>query len=219
MNGTVSPYLLTVSSLTILKMSPFVDFNAAEALELPFIQQPIPIEQYFQKPKRLVAAIADPTLSEQLSETEFRLKMRPIHFLEIYQIQPTVTLSFRSDIPGIILLESQDCVIQGYDDLNDRFSLKVKGRLASYQTEAKHYHLRGIANLSVKVALPAPLSFLPNSLIEMTGDTILKEILGRIKRKLLNQLLQDYYQWANNAVAIAASNRQKLKTCGRISTS
>ena len=198
-------------------MSPFVNFNAAEALELPFIQQPIPIEQYFQEPKRLVAAITDPTLVEQLSETQFRLKMQPIQFLQIYQIQPTVTLNFPSNIPGILQLESQDCVIQGYDDLNHRFSLKVTGQLTPHHEEAKHY-LRGIANLSAKVALPPPLSFLPKSLMEMTGNTILQEILGRIKRQLLAQLLQDYYQWAHDAATIIETQPQKLKACGTIPT-
>ena len=194
-------YQLTFFSSTILPMSPFVNFTAAEALELPFIQQAIPIEQYFQEPKRLVAAIADPTLTKQLSERKFRLQMRPIHFFEIYQVQPTVTLDVCSTPTGMIQLESQDCVIQGYDDLNRHFSLQVKGELAAYHAQAKHC-LRGIANLSVKVALPPPLLLFPHSLIENTGNSILKEILGRIKQKLLSQLLQDYYQWANDIVTI-----------------
>ena len=38
----------------------------------------------------------------------------------------------------------------------------------------------------------------PKPLLQVTGNSLLKGVLGRIKQRLLNQLLMDYYHWVDS---------------------
>ncbi|MEL4897647.1 DUF1997 domain-containing protein [Crocosphaera sp. Alani8] len=172
-------------------------FKASESLSLPVKEAPVPIHHYLRQPQRLVKAIADPKLMEQLSDHEFRLKMRPLNFMDVYHFQPTVVLGVWSDSKGTVFLRSQDCEIRGIDYINDRFSLTLKGKLCPQQQNGKTY-LQGKANLTVQVDLPPPLWITPKPLLQVTGNSLLKGVLGRIKQRLLNQLLKDYYNWVES---------------------
>ena len=171
------------------------NFNASESLSLPVEKTPIPIQHYLRQPQRLVKAIADPKLMEQLSENQFRLKMRPLNFMNIYHFQPTVVLGVWSNSQGTVFLRSEDCEIRGIDYINDRFSLSVKGKLEPQERDGQTY-LQGKANLTVEVDLPPALRLTPKPLLEGTGNRLLKSVLSRIKQRLLNQLLKDYHTWA-----------------------
>ncbi|MDJ0582049.1 DUF1997 domain-containing protein [Crocosphaera sp.] len=179
------------------KFSHLIHFKASESLSLPVQDAPTPIYHYLRQPQRLVKAIADPQLMEQLSDYEFRLKMRPLNFLDIYHFQPTVVLEVLSDSKGTVFLRSQDCEIRGIDYINDRFSLTLKGKLSPQEQEGKTY-LRGEANLTVQVDLPPALWVTPKPLLQVTGNSLLKGVLSRIKQRLLNQLLTDYHYWVDS---------------------
>jgi hypothetical protein len=171
-------------------------FLATETLEILVPEETIPIQHYLRQPQRLVTAIADPSLMETLSPHHFRLKMRPLSFMDIYHFQPTVVLKVWAVANGTVHLRSESCEIRGIDYINHRFSLSVTGKLFPYQRKGQT-HLKGKADLTVKVDLPYPLRLTPKPLLEMTGNSLLKGVLGRIKQRLLSQLLQDYQQWAS----------------------
>lgn len=133
-----------------------VTFTASESLEIAIWEQTIPIQHYLRQPQRLVQAIALTSLLETLSENRFRLKMRPLNFLELYYFQPTVILNVWATSAGTVFLNSEDCEIKGVDYINDRFSLNVKGKLSPVEKDNKTY-LVGKANLDVKVELPPPV--------------------------------------------------------------
>lgn len=173
-----------------------IRFDASESLEIIVEEQKVPIHHYLRQPQRLVSAIADPKLMEELAESRFRLKMRPLNFMDIYHFQPTVILKVWTGASGTVYLNSESCEIRGIDYINDRFSLNVKGKLSPHQHESKTY-LKGKADLNVEVALPPPLRLTPQPLLEVAGNRLLKSVLVRIKQRLLGQLLKDYYQWAN----------------------
>lgn len=172
-----------------------VTFTASESLEIIVAEQTIPIQHYLRQPQRLVRAIVETSLTENLSENRFRLKMRSLNFLDMYYFQPTVVLNVWATSGGTVFLQSEDCQIKGIDYINDRFTLDVKGKLAPVQKNNQTY-LAGKANLEVKVALPPPLWLTPRPLLEITGNGLLKGVLLRIKQRLMSQLLQDYQQWA-----------------------
>ncbi|MGB5592900.1 MAG: DUF1997 domain-containing protein [Crocosphaera sp.] len=174
-----------------------IHFTASESLSLPVKDAPIPIHHYLRQPQRLVKAIAEPQLMQPLSDNQFRLKMRPLNFMNIYYFQPTVVLGVWSDSKGTVFLRSEDCEIRGIDYINDRFSLTLKGKLVPQEKEGKTY-LQGQANLTVKVDLPPPLLLTPKPLLQVTGNSLLRSVLSRIKQRLLNQLLKDYHYWADS---------------------
>ena len=58
-----------------------IRFTASQSVEIAVPDQPIPIQHYLRQPQRLVNALVDPSRIEQLSEENFRLKMRPLAFM------------------------------------------------------------------------------------------------------------------------------------------
>lgn len=173
-------------------------FTASESVEIAVEEQHVPIQHYLRQPQRLVRAIANPKLMEQLSQERFRLKMRSLNFMEIYQFQPTVVLRVWTDSSGTVHVHSEESEIRGNEYINDRFSLNVTGKLSPYQEGGKTY-LRGRSKVEVGVELPPPLRIMPKPLLESAGNGLVKSVLVRIKQRLLSQLLQDYRQWASSS--------------------
>ncbi len=191
-----------------------IRFTASESVAIPVESGTVEIQHYLRQPQRLVKAIADPKLMEQLSivlRTNyvelFRLKMRPLNFMKIYYFQPTVILKVWGDGNGngTIYLSSQSCEIKGLEYINQRFSLNLQGKLCPRLLNGQTY-LEGKADLAVTVELPAPLWLTPKPLLEFTGNGLLKSVLLRIKQRLLSQLLQDYREWASGVQELPSNN-------------
>lgn len=172
-------------------------FTASQAVHMAVPEQPVPIQHYLRQPQRLVHALADSSRIEQLSEESFRLKMRPLSFMTL-SIQPIVDMKVWADSDGTVHLKSIACEIRGIDYINERFTLNLIGELAPYQDKGGTF-LKGIANLEVQVELPPAFWFTPKSLLEATGNGLLKSVLLTIKQRLMHQLLSDYSVWANSS--------------------
>ena len=184
-------------------------FQAKESVKIPVTETAIPIQHYLRQPQRLVKAIANPQLTKQLSDNLYELKMRPINFMGIYHFQPIVVLKVWAKSDGTVMLKSESCQIQGIEYINRRFSLNLKGILTPQKNQNQTV-LEGEADLTVKVDIPAPLLFTPKSILENTGNKLLKNVLSRIKQRLISQLLQDYSQWT----ATAAKQPNQNSTVG-----
>jgi len=189
----------------------YLSFNASESVQIPVVNKQTPIQHYLRQPKRLVEAIADPELMKQMSNELYELKMCPINFMEIYHFQPIVLLRVWSSSTNSVYLQSESCHIKGIDYINRRFSLKLKGILSPQELEGQTI-LEGQADLEVGVELPTALMFTPRPLLEKAGNQLLKSVLGRIKQKLANQLVQDYYTWSSQATELNLSSRSSLST-------
>lgn len=187
----------------------YVSFNASESVQISVENQATPIQHYLRQPQRLVQAIADPQLIKQISDDLYELKMRPINFMEIYHFQPIVQLKVWSGSKSSVYLKSAGCQIKGVDYINDRFSLKLKGVLYPHEKNGQTT-LEGQADLEVGVQLPTALMFTPKAFLERAGNKLLKGVLGRIKQKLMTQLVQDYLRWASQEVQPEAESAAKL---------
>ena len=187
----------------------YVNFCASESVQISVDNRATPIQHYLRQPKRLVKAIADPQLVKQISDNLYELKMRPIDFMEIYHFQPIVRLKVWSGSRSSVYLQSEDCQIKGNDYINDRFALKLKGVLCPRQKDGRTV-LEGQADLEVKVELPAALMFTPKPFLEKAGNKLLKSVLGRIKQKLMTQLVDDYVCWASQAAPLSAKSVNNL---------
>ncbi|HEY9890371.1 MAG TPA: DUF1997 domain-containing protein [Candidatus Sericytochromatia bacterium] len=171
-------------------------FIASQSVEITVPEQPIPIQHYLRQPQRLVNAIADNNRIEQLTHDRYRLTMRPLDFMSL-RFQPTVELKVWADSDGTVHLTSTGCEIRGLDYINQRFALKLNGKLYPCQNQGIT-QLKGRADLEVNVDIPFPFSLTPKPIIETTGNGLLKSVLVRIKQKLMHQLLLDYRQWASD---------------------
>ncbi|WP_017652911.1 DUF1997 domain-containing protein [Fortiea contorta] len=168
-------------------------FTASQSVEIAVPEQPIPIQHYLRQPQRLVNALVDTSRIQPLSEEVFRLKMRPLTFMSL-SIQPTVDMRVWAEANGTIYLRSVGCEILGFEYINQRFALDLKGHLSPYQLSAGT-RLQGRADLQVQVELPLPLIFTPKPILEATGNSLLKSVLLTVKQRLLHQLLADYRYW------------------------
>ena len=168
-------------------------FKACQSVEIPVPHQHIPIKHYLRQPQRLVNALADSSRIEQLNTEVFRLKMRPLAFMSL-SIQPIVDMRVWAASDGTICLKSVRSEIRGIEYIDCRFQLDLTGNLSSYEKDG-NTRLKGIANLEVQVELPPPFSFTPKSILETTGNGLLKSVLLTIKQRLLRQLLVDYQGW------------------------
>jgi hypothetical protein len=171
-------------------------FIASQSVEISVPKQSIPIQHYLRQPQRLVNALADNSRIEHLSDEVFRLKMRPLSFMSL-SIQPTVDMRVWADASGTIYLRSLGCEILGFEYINQRFALNLKGYLSPVQL-SDGTHLQGKADLEVLVDIPQPFSFTPKSILETTGNGLLKSVLLTIKQRLLHHLLEDYRHWGIN---------------------
>ena len=177
----------------------YTRFTSTESVDILVEEATIPIQHYLRQPQRLVNAIANPRLMKQLSDNLYELKMRPINFMGVYHFQPIVILKVWSGSNSAVYLQSEGCQIKGIDYINRRFALKLKGILFPKHENGQTF-LEGQADLEVRVDVPAPLMLTPKSMLEVTGNQVLKGVLGRIKQRLVSQLLDDYSQWAKTEI-------------------
>ncbi|MGD1714827.1 DUF1997 domain-containing protein [Dapis sp. BLCC M172] len=183
-----------------------IKFTASQSVDIPVVEEQVPIQHYLRQPKRLVNALTDPTRLEQLDRDCFRLKMRPLNFMML-TIQPTVDMRLWSSPKGKIYLKSERCEIRGIEYINQRFSLNLIGILEPIQIKGVT-HLKGKADLEVKVELPPPLWLTPLPVLETTGNGLLKSVLMTIKQRLTHQLLVDYHKWACDETKVLAQSEQ-----------
>ncbi|MBD2441213.1 DUF1997 domain-containing protein [Nostoc sp. FACHB-110] len=174
-------------------------FTASQSVKIAVPYQPIPIQHYLRQPQRLVNALVDNSRIQQLSEEVFRLKMRPLSFMSL-SIQPTVDMRVWAESNGTIYLRSLSCEILGFEYINQRFSLNLKGYLSPHQSSSGT-RLEGKADLEVKVELPPPFSLTPKPILEATGNGLLKSVLVTVKQRLLHHLLADYRHWVTSQMA------------------
>ena len=187
----------------------YVSLSASESVQISVKNRVTPIQHYLRQPQRLVKAIAEPQLIKQIAEDLYELKMRPINFMEIYHFQPIVQLKVWSGSSSSVYLQSVGCQIKGIDYINKRFTLKLKGVLYPREVNGQTT-LEGQADLNVGVELPAALMLTPKPFLERTGNQLLRSVLGRIKQKLMTQLVRDYYTWASQEVATIEESTTKL---------
>ncbi len=175
-----------------------IQFLASQSVDIPVVEQPVPIQHYLRQPQRLINALAGSSKIELLGNDLFRLKMRPLKFM-LLSLQPTVDMRVWAESDGVVRLQSVRCEIRGVEYINQRFSLNLTGHLQVINqviNDQKETRLKGKADLEVLVDLPPPLWFTPKSILETTGNGLLKSVLLTIKQRLIYQLLSDYRTWA-----------------------
>jgi len=174
-------------------------FVASQSVAIAVADEPIPIQHYLRQPHRLVYALFDPNRIEQLGDGYFRLKMQPFTFI-ILNIQPIVDIQVKTAAEGTVTVQSTGCEIRGIDYFTQHFTLNLVGKLYPRENQGQ-LQLVGKADLQVQFELPLLLRFTPKSLIEATGNGLLKSILLTIKQRLMRQLLSDYRKWAHTGAA------------------
>lgn len=176
-------------------------FTATQTVTIPVPPHKISIQHYLRQPQRLIHSLVDPSQSQQIADDCFRLKMRSRQFMML-SLQPTVDIRLWTDGNGVLNLEAIHCELGGLDFVNQRFQLSLTGVLGLSPEQT----LEGKADLGVVVEIPPMLWMTPKSIITAAGNGMLKSILASVKHRLVQQIVEDYQQWAE-----AASNPRVLE--------
>ncbi|MBF2034890.1 MAG: DUF1997 domain-containing protein [Leptolyngbyaceae cyanobacterium T60_A2020_046] len=166
---------------------------ASQSVTIQVRENSVPISHYLRQPQRLVYALMPQKQVEVLGSNQFRLRLRAFQFFMV-QIQPVVDLQVCVNDAGHVTLQSTGCQIDGNEFINQRFELDLSGFLFPKQVKGQT-QLVGKADLAIAVELPALFKFTPHSLLESSGNQLLKGVLLTIKQRLMRQLLTDYQQW------------------------
>lgn len=186
-----------------------LELHASQSVTLAVAPNRLPIRHYLRQPQRLVYALMNPNQVTTLGQGVFRLHLRSLQFMMI-RIQPVVDVAVRSDGEGRVQLTAVGCQLQGNEFMDKRFDLALDGYLqpqGAGSTAGRNQgktRLEGQADLTIRVDLPLILAFTPRSLLEMTGNQLLRGVLMTIKQRLLRQLAQDYARWSQEQDAAIA---------------
>lgn len=154
----------------------------------------VPLSHYLRQPRRLVHALMNPDQVEELSANTFRFHLRGFQFLML-NIRPVVDLQIDTSHDHLLTVRSLDCWIKGNQFINEQFSLDLQGQLQLTERE-QVTDLTGDVDLAIAVGLPPILSMTPHSILETTGNQILRGVLNTIKHRLMHQLAADYQRWS-----------------------
>lgn len=175
--------------------SVMLTLHASQSVALTVTEQAVPVQHYLRQPQRLVHALMNPRQVTNLGQGVFRLQVRALKFLMLH-IQPVVDLALEVKDNGRIHLRSVGCEIRGNSFIDQHFELDLVGYLQSHPQAGKHTQLVGRADLAIRVELPPILQLTPRSLLETTGNQLLRGVLLTMKQRLMRQLVADYQQWS-----------------------
>lgn len=168
--------------------------SANQSTHMRIQQHAVPVSHYLKQPRRLVRALMNPAQVDELGHDTFRFHLRGFEFLML-KIRPVVDLKIDVSQPGLLRVRAVDCWIKGNETINEQFSLELSGFL-TLEDQDGFAQLNGEAKLAIAVGLPPVLQMTPMSLIEATGNQILRGILSTMKQRLNRQLAADYEQWS-----------------------
>ena len=169
-------------------------FHVTQTLKMQVPNEQVPIEHYLRQPERLVEAITDASRVKHLAPSCFQLRLRSLQFMML-KFEPVTDLQVWTQPDGTLQLRSLNCEVQGADFLNQSFHLELVGTLAPYCRETST-ELRGQADLTVQIEIPAPLKLIPEPVLRTSGEAFLNGILLTVKSRLEQKLVQDYRCWA-----------------------
>lgn len=161
---------------------------------MQIVRRSVPLHHYLKQPRRLVYALMNPDQVEELSDDTFRFYLRGFQFLML-NIRPVVDLRIDVSQSHRVKVNSVGCKIHGNDFVDRKFSLKLTGDLWLEDRE-DITDLTGEVDLAIAVNLPPILRMTPHSILETTGNQILKGVLMTMKQRLMRQLAADYEQWS-----------------------
>jgi hypothetical protein len=163
-------------------------FSASQQLQLGVPeQQQQQLAAYLADEDRVVKALLDPSQLERLGPGRYRYAVTQLQVFQLH-IQPVVELCTHT-LPGRLELEASDCQLEGLGVVDD-FQLTLGSWLA-----AGEEGLEGEATLAVQVSQPPLLRLIPAKVLESTGRTLLAGILGGIRHRVGQQLVEDFQRW------------------------
>ena len=173
--------------------------SSHQSAKLQIPQRSVPLHHYLKQPRRLVNALMNPSQVSELGNDVFRFHLRGFQFLML-SIRPVVDLHIDVSQDHLVNVQSVNCTIRGNEYIDKDFSLDLSGTL-KLDDQDEVTNLTGNVKLAIVINLPPMLRMTPNSLLETTGNQILRGVLTTMKQRLMRQLAADYARWSREQTA------------------
>lgn len=193
-----------------------VKFTATLTTNIPFREHPeVPFEQYIKNRERIFHTFfPDRQRYVRLDEEHWRIQMLPISFFWL-QVTPVVDMRIWLAEGGAgraphaegaggtqLCLQATRWVLRGVEYDPADFALEVRGALHPERIGHANTRLRGDMDLTVGLAVPSNLMFIPRPTVEAVGSALLRQLLGSMKEKVNSRLLADYAEYAKEQLAL-----------------
>uniref|UniRef100_A0A6N2LB96 Uncharacterized protein n=1 Tax=Salix viminalis TaxID=40686 RepID=A0A6N2LB96_SALVM len=144
-------------------------------------------------------------INKPATSEEWRIQMLPINFLFL-TVWPVVEMRLRcksggrdyppgvpEEITKVLELDVVRWKLQGLDNIfqPSEFSLGVKGALYPDRRGART-RLKGQLEMNISFVLPPVLAMVPENVRKPVAETVLRELVENMKRKVNSSLLTDY---------------------------
>jgi len=111
-----------------------------------------------------------------------------------FEVEPTIGLELLPQSQGVyrICTVPPEQIQPGLRDLYD-VEFNAALRLEEQNAESPHTDVRWELDLSVWIKLPAVIGLLPESLVQSSGDHLLRQIVRQISRRLTWKVQEDFH--------------------------
>lgn len=150
----------------------------------------------------------DKRRSKRLNDEEWQIQMLPLQFL-FASVLPVVVMrlkcrslgkNYPSGVPlhvtRVLELQATRWELRGLESMHvpSHFSLRVQGALYAERKRSNggHSRLRGHLEMSICVVLPAVLAIVPENILRVTAETVLKRLVEKMKQEVDGALLSDF---------------------------
>ena len=111
-----------------------------------------------------------------------------------FEVEPTIGLELLPQSQGVYRI----CTVppeQFQPGLRDLYDVEFNAalRLEEQNAETRHTAVRWELDLSVWIKLPAVIGLLPESLVQSSGDHLLRQIVRQISRRLTWKVQEDFH--------------------------
>eukprot|EP00897_Mesotaenium_endlicherianum_P007891 jgi/Mesen1/712/ME000109S_10934 len=185
-----------------------VNFSSELMTDIPLRELfQVPFEDYMSDKERLVEAFfPDRQRCERLNDEVWRVQLLPINFFFL-TVRPIIDMRIWTPEPsqaplrivgkpsGLLCLQAVRWDLQGIPVKPENFILGVNGALY-VERPPSGPRLRGVMGLSVSIAVPDSLMFVPRGSIESVGNSLLRQLTASMKEKVNNKVLADYALYA-----------------------
>ena len=153
------------------------------------------------------ASFGDSERLEDLGEGRFRVRMLPLHFLNL-TVTPIVILCVQSEKmyeSAKLHLTCHEITLLGVAPEDSKpFQLHLQGEL----TGSRRGEIFGRVVARIETSVPSSLVMTPPSVLEMTGNLLVAHILAMMNDAMERRFVRDYYSWCQSKCGEGGNNRR-----------
>lgn len=166
--------------------------------QMEMMADPATVARYLDVHQEWFKRCAHPMEVESISQDGYALVIGRFAALG-YEVEPKVGLHLMPQNQGIYRIET--IPVPGYTppgyDVDFRAALELTEAPAEIPTAEVATHVAWELNLTVKIHFPRFIHALPSSLVKVSGDRLLNQIVRQVSKRLTRKVQEDFHKSLN----------------------